>query len=197
MDKKSKIYLLIVILAFFLALIGIYIAYTASTAIEFDVKFSSLPINSQKTIPKASLALQSPKNNYQVGETIPVKIILDTQNNPVDGVDVILVYPADNIEPQADNLLDKTNSVFANIIGPKTDAVKREIKFSALPLPHNSFVDRGEVATINFLAASTGQAEIKILFVKDSASESDSNVSYYLEAKDILSQATGLTIQIQ
>ena len=187
---------MIVVIVFALVLGIIYYAYLASSEVEINLNISSKPAaqdNDSKISPKAIMKLESSKQNYSVGEEVAVKVLVDTQGNPVDGADVLLAYSG-SVEPGSIDFLDDSLSVFNNVMGLKIDQAKKEIRFSALSAPGKNFTGQGEIAVLNF--ASTGSGQAKIEFVFERGSTIDSNVSYFEEAQDILWQTTDLELII-
>ena len=191
MDKKSIVYLIIVLIVFGVALTLIY--YFSNSQVEVDVKFTHTPkANDEKIAPRAILTLQTDSQMIISGQPVAVKVMLDTQNNPIDGVDLYLSYS--NLEPSSD-LLDKSTSIFSNLMGPTVVREEKTIRLSALSEPGQSFTGQGEVVTLNFNAVAAGPAKVSLNF--EPGSTIDCNVSYFEAGEDILWQVSDLDLVIQ
>ncbi len=146
----------------------------------------------------AILSLSSPKINYQLGETLPLIINLDSKGLMVDGVDVLIIYNPSYLDPQFltdKNPLDTTESVFAVFPLVKIDEAIGQIKFSALSSPGQSFVGNGQVAKLQFKALRQGKTSLEIKFKPGLTN--DSNVALAGKGKDVLGKVKGLKIFIQ
>jgi len=146
----------------------------------------------------AILSLDSPKANYQLGETLPLIINLDSKGLIVDGVDVLIIYNSSYLKPQFltdKNPLDTTESVFAVFPLVKIDEAMGQIKFSALSSPGQSFMGKGQVAKLQFKTIHQGETFLEIKFKPGLTN--DSNVALAGKGKDILGKVEGLKIFIQ
>jgi len=146
----------------------------------------------------AILSLDSFKVNYQLGETLPLIINLDSKGLMVDGVDVLITYDPSYLEPQFltdKNPLDTTESVFAVFPLVKVDEAIGQIKFSALSSPAQSFTGKGQVAKLQFKTIRQGETFLKIKFKPGLTN--DSNVALAGKGRDVLGKVKGLKIFIQ
>jgi len=146
----------------------------------------------------AILSLDSPKVNYQLGETLSLIINLDSKGLMVDGVDVLITYNPSYLKPQFltdKNPLDTTESVFTVFPLVKIDEAMGQIKFSALSSPGQSFTGKGQVAKLQFKTIHQGETFLEIKFKPGLTN--DSNVALTGKGKDILGKVEGLKIFIQ
>lgn len=145
---------------------------------------------------EAVLSLVSSQSACQKGEIVTVEIYLDSKGHLVDGVDVILNYPPQDLQLEyMDSVfLDESDSVFGIFPSPTVNQENGQIVFSALSVPGKSFQGKGKIASLKFEAEKAGETEIKFLFTPDSTV--DSNVSSYEEPKDVLGKAVNLKLLI-
>lgn len=188
MNKKSSI--IIIILVGLLAVLAM-IFY-----------LSSLPQKERRpAVPElageVSLSLISPKNNYQVGELVLVDVLLDSGSELVDGVDIILQYNPASLQLKAKNaaVFDKTGSVFGTLTTAQIDEKEGRLAISGLSVPpQGHFQGRGKVFSLEFEAKKSGQTEVSFVF--EPGLTSDSNVSSFSRAEDVLTKVINLELLI-
>ncbi|TSC95866.1 MAG: hypothetical protein Athens101410_312 [Parcubacteria group bacterium Athens1014_10] len=184
MEKKLPfIYwmVFIIITTIFLSAIGYNIFLTSSDYIfplvsSLNVKSKVEKSQSLEKERKAVLTLSSQKKNYEVGQTFPVKIFLNTMDAEIDGADIFIKYDSGAMEvlEEGNNFLQIGN-IFKNIAGKEINKESGLIKFSILSEPKETFHGQGEIAAINFKALKKGAANISFIFIPGSTA--DCNVS--------------------
>jgi len=147
--------------------------------------------NKQVDYKKAILSLFVEQEEIKAGDEIKVNIILDTQSQPVDGVDVILKY--DPLVLKAQDKEVKKGEVFTNFMTNEINQETGIIKFSALSQPGQAFTGQGVLAFIDFQALKQGQTPISFVF--EPASTQDTNVAS--QSKDILKEVRELGLNIK
>ncbi|OGE14383.1 hypothetical protein A3F00_05180 [Candidatus Daviesbacteria bacterium RIFCSPHIGHO2_12_FULL_37_11] len=140
----------------------------------------------------AKLSLSSVKNEFKVGEVIPVTISIDTDSQVVDGVDVVL-----NFDPAA--LEASSASITTGTIFPEYPVAKVEkgiVRITAITsLAGVGYSGSGIFATINFKAKQKGQAKVTVDFTKGSTT--DTNIVGTEFPDDMLSEVKDLEVNIK
>jgi len=142
------------------------------------------------------LELFSPKNEYKTGEIIKVEVQLDSGDELVEGVDILLYYNPNFLKLKTENgFLNTSESIFSTFPSPKVNIKKGEIIFSALASPpKGNFKGKGKIATLTFEAIKKGETTIEFAFTPGATR--DSNVSSFSEPKDLLEKVKNLKLKI-
>lgn len=156
-----------------------------------QVSQPSSQVVSIKHLQGGKITVFSEKNQYKVGEIIPVQIRITTGGKLIDGVDVVIKYDA--------SALDITNSDLSkgSIFGdyPLLDVKKGLVKISGIATFNQaSFNGLGVLATLNFKAKKIGQTSVSINYTLGSTT--DSNLIQSKSATDILSSVDNLNLTI-
>ncbi len=130
----------------------------------------------------AALTLDPKEKSVKVGDSFAVNIMLDTDNKPVDGVDVYSLHYDPTILSVVDDSTSKAGVQITagtlmsmNIIN-SVDAKTGTIKFSEAQAPGSSFTGKGILATIHFKAQARGSSYLKFDFTLGSTT--DTNVAH-------------------
>jgi len=155
-----------------------------------------------------TLLLDPASGDYEVGDTVEVDVILDTGETLTDQVDLVITYPADLLEVQdADNDTDgvqiEVGALFQVDMINDADNTEGKVEYSHVTLiPESYYASNGEpgiVATIEFLALATGDAEVEIVFDEvDPNAIDDSNVLLgdATTDTDIITEVSGASFTI-
>lgn len=195
MERKSLIYLILFITIGALASVAlIYALWLFKKEPILGGEVRKILKRESTGREQAILSLISDKEYYSVNEDVVVDIFLDSQENLVDGVDLILKYDSQMLQLSEANFFDTTDSVFSAFPYAKIDEIAGQIKISAITSPGRSFQGKGKIGSLHFKAQKGGQALISFVFGKGSTT--DSNVSSYAYPQDILSQVENLAVKI-
>lgn len=106
----------------------------------------------------ADFSLTTAKNTYEVGETIPVKIILTSPSQASNAVSGVVSFSADKLRATS---LSKTNSVINMWVQePSYYNDDGQVNFEGVILNPGFTGSNGTVLTINFQARAPGQAQV-------------------------------------
>lgn len=158
---------------------------------------------------KTTLGLVTDKSTYQLGEDIPVSVVLVTQTLPTEietsGVDAFVEYDPAFLELRntgsatsssaVTRFLKDSPSVFDNFAGGAflQKGTSTVFAFSALISGGSEkFSGVGTVGVLHFKALKEGQTTIKIEHDRSTVAVEDATVG----AKDALDEAYDLTINI-
>lgn len=143
---------------------------------------------------EAAIILSSSKDQYKIGETVPVLVQVDTGSRATDGVDLVLNFDPKVLEASAGALVK--GAVYPEYPQMKTDAKLGQIQISGISgLQGRSFKGRGNFAAINFKAKAVGDANLTINF--SPGKTDDSNVVEAISGNDILETVSNLTVKVQ
>jgi hypothetical protein len=130
----------------------------------------------------SALALEPKSKDVNVGDVFPVEIILDSQDKPVDGVDVYALHYDPTILTVVDDNTTRTgvqitpgNVMEINAVN-NVDSKTGTIKFSQAASGGTSFTGKGTLATIHFKAVAKGSTYLKFDFTLGNTR--DTNVAF-------------------
>lgn len=143
----------------------------------------------QEIQPKqAMLDLITENNNFSLGKEFKVDIILDSQEQEVDGVDIILNYDPNILEALAEKV--EKGEILTNFVFNQIDKETGIIRFSALSQFDQTFAGQGILASIDFKVLKPVQTTISFDF--EQGLTEDTNIAS--QGQDILKQANNLEI---
>ncbi len=154
----------------------------------------SLVQNTQTTeasIPRMSLAVS--QLSFTVDEVVPVSVTVDTGSNSISGVDLIIQYDPEILEVSNEDIA--VGDVMDEYPLRSVDAEQGLVSISGISSLGNSFLGKGELATINFKAKSAGQTSLLINFEKDTTVAS--NLVEANSSRNILGEVDNLEILIE
>jgi hypothetical protein len=141
----------------------------------------------------AKVSLTSLQSEYKVGDSVPVKIAVDTGGHKITGADVVLHFDS--------NLLMATDSAsitkgslkeYPNIsVDPKLST----ITISGITSLNGSFSGTFTLATVNFKAKAVGATALNLVF--DPGSTTDTNLTEAVTSKDILESVQNVSLIIR
>lgn len=140
------------------------------------------------TASAATLTLSPSSQTVSAGDTFSVDILLDTQGQPIDGVDLqALNYNPYNLQLQDADAQQMGTQIQAGTLMPSTlansvDTTNGKIVFSQITNAGSTYTGSGKLATVTFKALVAGTA--KLTFDFTSGATADSNVAS--QGKDIL-----------
>lgn len=142
----------------------------------------------------AKIELQSPKNQYSVGEKIPVTISVFTGGKPTDGTDVILFYDPNLIEATGSGLFTK-GTIYSDFPIATSNPSKGQILISGITsLSQSGFNGAGIFGILNLTAKASGKTTVQVDFKPNTTT--DSNIVESLSAKNILTSVKNLDLVI-
>lgn len=193
----------------------LYISYLLTI-----VSFDELGIDSA-FVPRRPviMSLATDRLSYIPGEHVKVSVLLDIEERKTPGIDVVLAYDPMFLElvslaPEPTPTKDKTTvkavttgvvrltpqtyldaslSKFDNLHYFSIDYDRAQIRFSALMQPLNDFQGKGEIASLYFKALKPGKSDLKLIFDRNNAT--DSNVAF--SGRDILTNVINTTVDIK
>ncbi len=140
----------------------------------------------------ATLSLSPSSQSVNVGDTFTVNVMLDTQGQPVDGVDLQAInYNPYNLQLQdADSATSGTQiqagSLMPSTLANSVDTTNGKIVFSQITNAGSTYTGSGVLATLTFKALVAGSVPVTINFT--SGATTDSNVAS--KGADILTSVT-------
>lgn len=183
MQKPRELFYLLVIIVF-TVLIVIYLL----NKFQDDNVTEDSPIGSHGQMhatggnPGATLSFEPESQEFVVGDTFSVDIILDTAGNDVDGVDIYSLYydptlleVVDNLPRQSGTQI-KAGSLISQNGGSSGNSVNKTegtILFSQPASGGQYFNGKGVLATIQFKALKPGDANLKFDFIPGSTVETN------------------------
>lgn len=145
----------------------------------------------QKTVGKISLTV--PKTSFSVTEVVPVSVIVDTAQQTVDGVDLVVQFDPKILEASSAGMIK--GRIFDEYPAVSVDSKKGLIAISGIASLENSFKGKGIFATLNLRAKTPGKTSLTIDFQKGSTT--DSNLVETATSKDILEVVDNLELDIR
>ena len=140
----------------------------------------------------ATLSVSPSAKTVNVGDTFTVDVLLDTQGQPIDGVDIKSL----NYNPYYMQLVDADaatdgTQIAAGTLMPSTlansaDTVNGKVVFSQITNAGTNYTGSGKLATLTFKAITAGPSNLTFDFVQGATT--DSNVAS--QGNDILSSVT-------
>lgn len=155
------------------------------------------PVVEKPRISSATLALQTTSPQAEVGQDIPVDIVLDTDGALVDGVDAIISFDSAllNVQPatvDGKSVPVKKGTLFNDY--PQNALEDGKITLSGIS-DSAGYSGKGVLGTVKFRAVKAGSVSVKIEYSPDSTT--DSNVILSQAAKDILGNVLDLVVDIK
>lgn len=146
-------------------------------------------------IREGTLLLLSQKDQYKVGETIPVLVRVDSGGHSVDGVDAVIRY--DNKLLLASSSAIIRGTAFSDFPQAVVDQKNGLIKISGVSgVSGTAFSGIDELATVNFKAVAPGTAAAVLDFTK-AGDTSDSNIIEAGTPDDVLGKVVNLKVNIK
>ena len=109
----------------------------------------------------ATLTLSPSTKTVNVGDTFSVDVLLDTQNQPIDGVDIhALNYNPYNLQLQGTQI--QAGTLMPNTVANSADTVNGRILFSQITNGGSTFTGSGKLATLTFKALVAGTAKVTL-----------------------------------
>ena len=155
----------------------------------------AIPVAKVAPITDGSIALTAVKNEYTVGETVPVTVRIDTGGHGTQGSDVLIKYDPRILEANGTSVMVK-GEVYKDypvlIADPKT----LMITISGISsLEGDKFKGNGIFATVNFKAKAMGSTALTVQFTKDSST--DSNMVDAESGNDSVGSVSNLDITVK
>lgn len=150
------------------------------------------------TIGKISLV--APKNNFNVGENVPVSVVLDTGGHSLNGVDLIVHYDPKLLDASAGGIV--RGLIFDDYPAISVSPDKGLITVSGIDNMSNTFNSNnpiygaGQFVVINLKAKAPGRTTLSIDF-NGKGSTTDSNLVEAVTAKDILEKVDNLELTVK
>lgn len=166
----------------------------------FAVKTLTAPTPPPATPPKAGvqskageISLNVSKTSFQVAETVPVLVLVDTGDHQVAGVDLIVHFDPKILEATSADLVK--GKIFDDYPAVSVDANKGLISISGIASLQNNFKGKGLFATLNLKAKAAGKASVTIDFQKGSTT--DSNLVEASSSQDVLERVVNLELVVK
>jgi len=203
-EPTNYFHLILLIIAGVAILAMIYISYIL-TMIAIDETNTLQSVFQRKAI----MSLVSDKGDYNFGDIVKISVVLSTENRKTPGVDVLLAYDPEFLQAlslsgakltgkgivkfKSEQILDVSNSKFDTFPYFSIDYNKSLLLFEALTQPLKNFQGIGEIGSLNFKALKSGKTQIKLVFQKGSAI--DSNIAF--AGRDVLTSVNNVEINIK
>ena len=167
--------------------------------IIFAVKTLTSPISkigqNKTSIGKANIALLLGKSEYAVGEVLPIKIRVDTNDNKTSGTDVLLRFDPKIFEASGTGVITK-GTIYQDYPVASVDSKVGLITISGISqTKENGYSGIGILATVNLKAKAPGQTKITLDFTPDSIK--DTNILDATSSRDLLQQVMPLSLTIK
>lgn len=144
---------------------------------------------------KANIALLLPKSEYKVGETLAIKIRVDTNGNKTSGTDVLLRFDPKIFEASGDGVITK-GTIYQDYPVASVDPKVGLITISGIsPSKDSGFKGAGILATVNLKAKASGQTKITLDFTNGSSK--DTNILDAGSSRDLLQKVIPLSLTIK
>ncbi len=151
---------------------------------------------------RGKISLNTDQMNIKVGETATVSVVIDTNNKPIDGVDLSLVFDPKLLEVMVVNgqnsganlqkLPFVPGRLFSDVPFNTFNVKNGTASMSAISTQNTKFTGSGTLAVITFKALAPGSASVKV--VASPGNTTDSNM--VAEGKEILSETQDANITI-
>lgn len=141
----------------------------------------------------ARISLTTPKQNFQVGEAVPVLVTINSGSKAISGVDFIVQYDPETLEITDKDL--KAGSALDEYPFRSVDPEQGLVSISGISSLGNAFSGIGEFATLNFRAKGTGQTTLLISFEKNTTVAS--NLVDANSSQNILEEVDNLEVIIE
>lgn len=164
-------------------------AYVFKFKLRYLLGFAFLAIAG--TAHAATLQLSSSSQNLTIGDTVTVNVLLDTQGQAIDGVDLHYI----NYNPyflQLQNAQVTPGTLMPNTLINSVDSTNGKIDFSQITSPGSTYKGSGTLATMTFKALVAGNTSLTLDFTPGATT--DSNVAS--QGTDILSSVTNANFTI-
>lgn len=167
--------------------------------IEIIIGGRTLYQSSTSKVPKiqplgsGKIILDVPKNQYALGEEIPLAVRIVTAGKSTDSTDLVLHYNPKLVQMLASKLA--LGSIYLDYPIADDDFATGTIRISGITPPgEEGFNGIGIFATIPFRTLNVGDASFSVEFAKDSTT--DSNLVESGVPKDILSEVINQDVKI-
>lgn len=146
-----------------------------------------------------TISLVALKNSFNVNESIPVSVMVDTGGRSINGVDLIVHYDPKVLVATSGGILK--GLTFDEYPSVSIDPTKGLISISGIDNLNNSFnsnniSNMGPFAVLNFRAKTPGRTSLTIDF-NGKGSTTDSNLVEVTTAKDILEKVNNLELTVK
>lgn len=172
-------------------------AYKTLIALNSIPKPNSVPINTQSVQKKVLniIALTVSKNEFKVGESIPVTINVASNKNTA-GADLIIKYDPNLLSVVTDTVKAPVavGTIYDDYPVNKIDEKTGLITVSGITNNLNGIIPKGVFGTIIFQAKAAGVARIFFDFSKGATN--DTNIIENQTARDVLEEVSNIDIKI-
>lgn len=195
-EKDKKFFSVPKVIFVILGLIVLVEIIYAVRTLTSNPSSPALPQSTAKPVVQLSekkISLKIPKTIYQVNETVPVTVTLQTASE-ISGVDLIVRFDPKILEATPAGLIK--GSILDEYPLLSVDTKQGLIAISGVSsLGGKGFKGIGQFATINFKTKMSGKTSLTIDFKKGSTA--DSNLVDVNTSKDILEQVDNLEFEVQ
>lgn len=139
------------------------------------------------------MSLLAPKTTVLIKEVIPVTVIVDSGGHMLSGADLIVRFDPKVLEATAGGLVK--GQIFSEYPLLSVDAQKGLVAISGVNNLNSGFTGRGQFASINFKAKSTGKTSVTIDF--QPGSTTSSNLVEASTIKSILGSVVNVELEVQ
>ena len=180
-------------------IILLILAVVVLAEIIFAIKTLTSPISeisqNKTSLGKANIALLLGKSEYVVGDTLPIKIRVDTNDNKTSGTDVLLRFDPKIFEASGTGVIT-VGTIYPDYPVASVDSQAGLITISGIsPNKESGFSGAGILATVNLRAKAPGQTKITLDFTQDSIK--DTNILDATSSRDLLQQVMPLSLTIK
>jgi len=193
MSKKQAFYLIVVLAACVGALV-----YVQTEKYLVDLDYLSF-YTSEVRRSGASLVLATPEKTVRTGQTFSVDILLDTNREKIDGVDLYsLKYDPQLLDVQDSDLTQSGTQISSAGLMPivvvnRVNEREGTIQFAQVTEGGTTYNGKGKIATVTFKALKSGSAVLSFDFVPGKTT--DTNIAS--DGVDRLKNAASLNIAIR
>lgn len=191
-NRSNRVFVIIPIIILVVVLLVLGYFFIQNNKTLSSQKLQVVPLGSGK------ITLQSPKQEFKVGDQVPVVIGLSTGGRTIVGVDLVLSYNPQVLDATSSSnitVFTSSGELFSEFPIISVDRQKGIAKVSAIAsLGKIGFNGLGLLGTINFIAKSVGDADIKIDYSPNQTI--DSNMLEYATGIDILGEVKSINVKI-
>lgn len=185
-------YLIGLILALLAAFVFIQIIKLAG--VFTHPKLTNLNVNTLVPLSLGRIALSSPSQKYQLGQTIPVKVKIFTGGRTIQGVDLNLSYDPNLLELTGPAYFQK-GQIFSEYPITSIDKAKGVVRISGIAsIAQIGYNGVGYFGTLNFTAKNRGTPKVVLEFKPNTTT--DTNMIEYGSGQDILDSVNELLLNI-
>ncbi len=197
LPHKKLIFIVLLTIVFIeIIWVGVVIFFPPQPSYLKNQKTTNKPAGANQQKLDGQFTLAPAKQNVKVSSKFTLNILVDSNNHPVDGVDVSLKYDPKFLEVQASSSAKAIipGTLLDSYPPQKIDKAKGEISFSAIGKPNKNKSLTGTLGQITFKALKTGNTQVGIDFTPYATT--DSNISESGTAVDILGKVVNSQITI-